>query len=101
MRNRQTFAIFPRAPFFSASCRLNWLSIDPVKIQFVAEGTVTYATAPDPRGSYLDTKHFMVIRDGKLWKVRTITEKEILAKDKKIRQPFDYVILIMQTYIKR
>ena len=44
--------------------------------QFVAEGTVTYATAPDPRGSYKDTKHFIVMRSGKLWKIRTITEKE-------------------------
>lgn len=30
----------------------------------------------------------------------TITEKEILAKDKKIRQPFDYIILILQQILR-
>jgi len=45
-------------------------------IAFEAEGTVTYATAPDPRGTYTDTKHFMVTRVGNRWKIRTITLKE-------------------------
>lgn len=45
-------------------------------VRFVAEGTVTYATAPDPRGSFTDTKHFIVMRDGATWKIRTITEKQ-------------------------
>jgi len=46
------------------------------EIKFEAEGTVTYATAPDPRGSYTDTKHFIVMRDGNVWKIRTTTEKQ-------------------------
>ena len=53
-----------------------WFWFSGNEIQFEAEGTVTYATAPDPRGSYTDTKHFIVARVGKIWKIRTITEKE-------------------------
>lgn len=45
-------------------------------IAFEAEGTITYATAPDSRGSYSDTKHFTIMRQGDLWKIRTITEKQ-------------------------
>lgn len=51
-----------------------WFAND--EICFEAEGTVTYATAPDPRGSYTDIKHFVVMRDGNLWKIRTVTEKQ-------------------------
>jgi hypothetical protein len=46
------------------------------EISFEAEGTVTYATAPDSRGSYTDTKHFIVARKGNTWKIRTTTEKQ-------------------------
>ena len=53
-----------------------WFWFSGNEIQFEAEGTVTYATAPDPRGSYTNTKHFIVARVGKIWKIRTITEKE-------------------------
>jgi len=57
----------------TASKRL-WFSGD--EIQFEAEGTVTYATTPDPRGSYTDIKHFVVTGRGKLWRIRTTTEKQ-------------------------
>jgi hypothetical protein len=49
---------------------------DENQISFEAEGTLTYATTPDSRGSYKDTKHFIVARDGNLCKIRTITEKQ-------------------------
>jgi RNA polymerase sigma factor (sigma-70 family) len=46
------------------------------EIAFEAEGTITYATAPDFRGSYSDTKHFSIVRQGILWKIRTTNLKE-------------------------
>ena len=45
-------------------------------IRFEAEGTLIYEVALNSGGSYTDTKHFIVARDGKIWKIRTITEKE-------------------------
>jgi RNA polymerase sigma factor (sigma-70 family) len=45
-------------------------------IRFEAEGTLTYEIALNSGGSYTDTKHFIVARDGKIWKIRTITEKQ-------------------------
>lgn len=45
-------------------------------IRFEAEGTLTYEIPLNLGGSYTDTKHFIVARDGKLWKIRTITEKQ-------------------------
>jgi RNA polymerase sigma factor (sigma-70 family) len=45
-------------------------------IRFEAEGALTYEIALNSGGSYTDTKHFIVARDGKSWKIRTITEKQ-------------------------
>jgi RNA polymerase sigma factor (sigma-70 family) len=45
------------------------------KIRFEAEGTLTYEVALGS-GGYTDTKHFIAARDGKIWKIRTITEKQ-------------------------
>jgi RNA polymerase sigma factor (sigma-70 family) len=54
-----------------------WLWFDgDDKIRFEAEGTLTYATTPDSTNSYTDTKHFIVARNGRIWKIRTITEKQ-------------------------
>jgi len=50
--------------------------LEAKQVSFEAEGTVTYATGPDSAGSYTDTKHFIVARDGNIWKIRTITEKQ-------------------------
>jgi RNA polymerase sigma factor (sigma-70 family) len=49
---------------------------DEASITFEVEGTVTYATTPDARGSYSETKHFKATRDGELWKIRTTNVKE-------------------------
>jgi hypothetical protein len=45
-------------------------------IHFEAEGTLTYELALNLGGSYTDTKHFVMDRDGKIWKIRTVTEKQ-------------------------
>lgn len=50
--------------------------LETKEINFEAEGTVTYAMSSNLGDSYTDTKHFIVTRDGNLWKIRTITEKQ-------------------------
>ena len=52
-----------------------WLLFSRGDIRFVAEGTVTYVITR-PVASYTQTKHFIVTRDGNIWKIRTILEKE-------------------------
>lgn len=45
-------------------------------VAFEVEGTITYEIAPNQRGSYKVTKHFVVERMGNQWKIHTATMNE-------------------------
>lgn len=49
--------------------------LDAKEISFEAEGTITYSMEMGD-SSYKDTKHFVVTRNGELWKIRTIDQKQ-------------------------